>query len=129
VRPYVFRPRFRLDFGIFVGYPFAYSYAYPYPYPVPVYGYGAPVEPVVVGPGSSYYGAISLEFTPPDASVFVDGNYAGIVEDFDGTRQPLNLAAGLHRIDLQAPGFEPLTFDVTVEPGQVVPYRGDMVPY
>jgi hypothetical protein len=87
------------------------------------------VEPVVVGPGSAYYGGISLEFTPPDASVFVDGNYAGVVEDFDGTRQPLNLPAGPHRIELQAPGFEPLTFDAEVQVNQVVPYRGDMVPY
>jgi len=124
-RPYVFRPHWQLGFGIYVGYPFAYTYAYPVP--VPVYGYGAPVEPVVVGPGSSYYGGVSLEFTPGDAAVFVDGNYAGIVEDFDGTRQPLNLAAGTHRVELQAPDYEPLTFDVTVQPGQVVPYRGDML--
>src|SRR5438477_140658 len=27
-RPYVFRPRFRLGFGIFVGYPVTYSYEY-----------------------------------------------------------------------------------------------------
>ena len=125
VRPYVFRPRLTLGFGIFVGYPFAYGYAYPYP--VPVYGYGAPMNPVELGPSSPYYGGVSLEFTPGDAAVYVDGNYAGVVEDFDGTRRPLNLAAGTHRVELQASGYEPLAFDVTVQPGQVVPYRGDML--
>jgi PEGA domain-containing protein len=125
-RPYVFRPRFSFGLGVFVGYPFAYPYAYPYA--VPVYGYGAPPAPVVVGPTSSYYGGVSLEFSPGEAAVYVDGNYAGTVNDFDGTRQPLNLTAGTHHIELQAPGFEPMAFDVTVQPGQVIPYRGDLQP-
>jgi hypothetical protein len=29
---------------------------------------------------------------------------------------------------VSAPGYEPLTFDVDVIPGQLVPYRGDMQP-
>jgi PEGA domain-containing protein len=126
VRPYAFRPRFRLGLGIFVGYPVAYSYAYPYP--VPVYGYGAPPAPVVVGPTSPYYGGVSLEFSPGGAAVYVDGSYAGVVDDFDGARQPLNLTAGTHRIEITAAGYEPMTFDVTVQPGQLIPYRGDLVP-
>ena len=126
-RPYVFRPRFHLGFGIFGGYPVTYSYAYPYP--IPIYGYGAPVRPVIVGPNSAYYGGIALEISPDDAAVFVDGNYAGIVRDFDGTSQPLTLVAGTHRIEVQAPGMAPLVFDVTVQPGQVIPYRGDLRPY
>jgi len=124
-RPYAFRPHWQLGFGIYVGYPVVYGYAYPVP--VPVYGYGAPVEPVVVGPGSTSYGGVSLEFTPGEAAVFVDGTYAGTVADFDGTRQPLNLTAGTHHIELQADGYEPLSFDVTAQSGQLIPYRGDML--
>lgn len=126
-RPYVFRPRTRLNFGIYLGYPVPYSYAVPYP--VPVYGYGAPVGPVVVGPNSTQYGGVSLEINPPDASVYVDGAYAGLVRDFDGTRQTLTLANGRHRIEIDAQGFEPWTFDVDIVPGQIVPYRGDLQPY
>jgi hypothetical protein len=122
-RPYAFRPRFSIGFGIRVGYPVP---AYAYPYPVPVYGYSAPPAPVVVGPGSSVYGGISLDMTPNDAAVYVDGGYAGIVSDFDGTRQPLTLAAGTHRIEVQEAGYEPLQFDVTVQAGEVIPYQGDL---
>jgi hypothetical protein len=126
-RPYAFRPRTHFGLGIVIGYPVPYTYAYPYP--VPVYGYAAPPAPVVVGPGSSVYGGVSLEMTPADAAVYVDGGYAGVVRDFDGTRQPLTLAAGTHRISVQEPGFRPLEFDVTVQAGQVIPYQGQLERY
>jgi len=126
-RPYVFRPRFSIGFGIYAGYPVPYTYSYPYP--IPVYGYGAPRTEVLITPGTTAYGGVALEITPYDADVFVDGQYAGKVQDFDGTTQPLTLVAGTHRIEVQAPGMAPLIFDVTVQPGQVIPYRGDLRPF
>jgi len=123
-RPYVFTPWTRLSFGLFIGYPVRYVYAYPYP--VPVYGYGAPSAPVYITPSSPMYGSISLEISPSDADVFVDGQYVGQVRDFDGIGAPLTLTPGRHRVELTAAGYEPLSFDVNVVPGQVVPYRGDM---
>ena len=126
-RPYVFRPRLSIGFGIFAGYPVPYAYSYPYP--IAVYGYRAPRAPVIVGPGSPYYGGIALEINPAEAEVYVDGSYAGYAGDFDGTRQPLTVSAGTHRVEVQAPGYAPLIIDVQVQPGQVVPYRGDMQPY
>jgi hypothetical protein len=121
-RPYLFRPRLHLNFGIWLGYPVPYAYTYP----VPVYGYYAPRETVVVGPGSTMYGGVSLEITPSDAFVYVDGTYAGLVRDFDGMDQPLTLTGGMHRIEVQAPGYETMTMDVSVQPGQLIPHRGDM---
>jgi hypothetical protein len=124
-RPYYFRPRYRLGFGVYIGYPVQY---YAYPYPVPVYGYGAPYSEVYVGPNATY-GGVALEIRPDDGAVYVDGAYAGIVRDFDGTRQPLTLTPGPHHIQIDQTGFEPLAFDVTVQPGQVIPYQGDLRPY
>ena len=126
-RPYVFRPRYSIGFGIFSGYPVPYTYSYPYP--IVVYGYRAPRERVMIAPGSPYYGGVALEMTPYDADVFVDGEYAGHVEDFDGTTQPLTLSAGPHQIEVQAQGYEPMRVFVEVQPGQVIPYRGDLRPY
>jgi len=126
-RPYTFRPRTHIAFGVYLGYPVPYAYAYPYP--VTVYGYGGPAAPVVVGPGSPYYGGVSLEITPNNAEVYVDGEYAGLVQDFDGTRQPLTLTAGTHHLEISADGFEPLVMDVNVNPGEVLPYRGDLNRY
>ena len=71
-------------------------------------------------------GGIALEITPDDAAVYVDGTYAGLVRDFDGSTQPLTLTGGTHRIDIEAQGFATLSFDVGVQPGQVIPYRGDL---
>jgi hypothetical protein len=125
-RPYVFRPWTRLSFGIFVGHPVHYFYSYPYP--VPVYGYGAPSAPVYITPSSTTYGSVTLEISPFDAEVFVDGEYVGQVRDFDGVGAPLNLTAGRHRLELTAPGYAPLSIDIDVMPGQLVPYRGDLQP-
>jgi hypothetical protein len=125
-RPYVFRPRFSIGFGIYSGYPVPYTYSYPYP--VEVYGYGAPRE-VVINPGASAYGGVALDITPPDADVWVDGQYAGKVQDFDGTTQPLTLTPGTHRIEVQAAGYQPMSVDVGIQAGQVIPYRGDLQPY
>lgn len=124
-RPYYFRPSYRIGFGIYVGYPVDY---YAYPYPVPVYGYGAPYSEVYVGPNTQY-GGVALNIRPDDGYVYVDGSYVGIVRDFDGSRQPLTLTPGLHHIQIDQNGFEPLAFDVTVQPGQVIPYQGDLRPY
>jgi hypothetical protein len=119
---YVFRPYFSIGFGFWGGYPVPYSYAYPYP--VPVYGYAQP-QSVVVNPGSNY-GGISFQVTPYEADVYVDGNYAGHASDFDGSKQPMTLAAGTHRIEIVANGFQTSSFDVNVQPGQIIPYRGDL---
>jgi len=127
VRPYVFRPHLSIGFGIFAGYPV--PYAWTYSAPVYVYGYRAPRAPVYIAPGAPLYGGVALEISPYDADVYVDGNYAGKVSDFDGTVQPLTVVPGTHRIEVQAPGYAPLIFDVTVQGGQVVPYRGDLRPF
>jgi PEGA domain len=126
-RPYVFRPHLSIGFGIFAGYPV--PYAWRYSAPIYVYGYSAPRAPVYINPGVSLYGGVALEISPSDADVFVDGNYAGHVQDFDGTVQPLTVVAGTHRVEVQAPGYAPLVFDVVVAGGQVVPYRGDLRPF
>src|SRR5205085_1377051 len=104
-----------------LGYPVPYAYGYPYP--VPVYGYSAPPAPVIVGPNSTQYGGVSLEISPSDATVYVGGGYAGVVRDFDGSEHTLTLANGRHRVEISAPGYEPMTIDVDVVPGQIVPYQ------
>ena len=119
---YVFRPRFSIGFGIFAGYPVPYSYAYPVPYPAPAYGYpSASVQ-------NAAYGGLSFELSPDTAAVYVDGNYAGTAGDFYDPSRPLSLAAGRHQVEVQAPGYRTLLFDVDVTAGQVIPYRGDLQP-
>lgn len=64
----------------------------PYPYP---YGYRMAVAD----------SAVKLEVRPKEAEVYVDGYYAGVVDDFDGVFQRLRLPPGEHDIELYMDGY------------------------
>lgn len=49
--------------------------------------------------------SVRLEVKPSEAEVFVDGYYAGIVDDFDGAFQRLHLPPGEHEIELYLQGY------------------------
>ncbi|MBI4887734.1 MAG: PEGA domain-containing protein [Acidobacteria bacterium] len=121
--------------------------AFPYRYGAYPYGYGAfglrfyddpyrwspgGYSPYGYGgyPGRTYsaldIGELRLDVSPRHAQVFVDGYYAGVVDDFDGAFQALKLESGAYRIELIAPGYETLAFDVRMTPGQRIRYRGDL---
>jgi hypothetical protein len=73
-----------------------------------------------------YEGALHLKVKPRDAAVYVDGYYAGEVDEFDGVFQRLHLDSGPHRIEITMEGYEPLNFDVRIEPNKTVTYKGEM---
>jgi hypothetical protein len=115
--PYPWRShiRFGLGVSVFAGSPFRFLFHYgwrpSFPYHYQMYRGVA-------------YGGMSFLLDPDWAEVYIDGVYVGVVRDFGG--QPVPVAAGFHRIELYAPGFEPVGFDVNVLPGQVIPYRGTL---
>jgi len=90
------------------------------------------------GPGAYAYppyqvsgydpGGIRLDVRPRDAQVFVDGYYAGIVDEFDGLFQSLRLDGGGHKIEIRMPGFEDFALDVHVQPGRKFTIRADLRP-
>ena len=73
-------------------------------------------------------GELRLQVHPREAQVFVDGYYAGTVNDFDGVFQSLRLEEGAYQIQIVLPGYEPLDFDVRILPGEKVTYRGELYP-
>jgi hypothetical protein len=92
----------------------------------PWYGWYPAYGPSSYGYG--YDGSLRLKVKPRNASVYVDGYYAGIVDDFDGIFQRLHIEAGPHRIEIRAPGFEALIFEVRIEPDHTTTYSGELVP-
>jgi len=85
------------------------------------YGYGYGGAPYPAWQASGYdIGGIRLKIRPRDAQVFVDGYYAGLVDDFDGTFQSLRLEQGGHKLEIHMPGFEDLELDVHVQPGRTI---------
>jgi hypothetical protein len=150
-RPYyAFHPRVSVGFGIWAGYPFAYGYPYYYPYYDPFYypngyvrSYSYPAyddtyqattntnESVQSGsagsqPDQTNMGGMSFDITPATAQVFVDGALVGTVGDFTPTTQPLGVLAGRHHVEVRAPGYHTMTFEVDIVAGQVVPYQGTL---
>lgn len=71
-------------------------------------------------------GGVSFEISPSDAEVFVDGNFAGTVDQFGPQSEPLRLSPGRHRIEIRAGGMQPMSFDAQITAGQVIPYRGTL---
>jgi hypothetical protein len=102
------------------GYP-AYGYGYTNPYTYGSGGYAgyAPYSPDLAGPT----GGLRLKIEPKDAEVFVDGYYAGVVDDFDGTFRHLTLPVGRHHIEVRGAGYLPLEFDVMTESHQTTTIR------
>ena len=131
-RPYFYPYRPGLTVGFYSGYGYGYPYrsgyyGYPYSsyygYPYGGYGYALPPQAYVTAVPGYSYGGVRIEGAPEDAQVFADGYYVGVVDDFDGAFQHLNLQAGAHRIEIRAPGLPPVTFDVNVIPGQTIRYH------
>ncbi|MGE0703324.1 MAG: PEGA domain-containing protein [Vicinamibacterales bacterium] len=106
------------------GYGFAGYYGFYDPWYYGGHGYGYRYN-------QPYYlrrddGSVRLKVTPRDASVYVDGYYAGVVDDFDGFFQRLPLEPGPHRIEMQLDGYTPLTFDVRILPERRTTLEGDL---
>ena len=122
----VVRPRYNRHYGpnfsVFFG--VGSGYRYGSPYNGRVYGY----VPAPVYGARIYYGDVRLQVRPRDAQVFVDGYYAGIVDDFDGIFQRLTLTVGPHEIEIEAPGVQPQVFNVYVDPARTVDVRADLYP-
>ncbi|MEZ5286283.1 MAG: PEGA domain-containing protein [Vicinamibacterales bacterium] len=73
-------------------------------------------------------GGLRLKMKPRDAQVFIDGAYAGVVDEFDGIFQSLRLAPGAHKLEVRMPGFEPLTMDVHIQPDRTMTVQQTLQP-
>jgi hypothetical protein len=71
---------------------------------------------------------VRLQVTPRAAAVYVDGFYAGIVDDFDGFFERLPLLPGGHTIALYLEGFQTITRSVYLAPGSEVRIREVLAP-
>jgi len=80
----------------------------------------------VGGSGQFENASLHLKVKPRSAQVFVDGFYAGVVDEFDGVFQKLHLTPGPHHITISGDGYGPLEFDIEAQPGKSITYRGEL---
>jgi hypothetical protein len=93
-------------------------------YPYPVIGF-PPVPGFFRG---SPYSSVRLQVTPRDAVVYVDGYAAGLVDDFDGVFQRLQLVPGHHEIVASLQGYRTLRQTLYLNPGSTHTIRHSMAP-
>lgn len=113
-------------FGFYYWDPYWWGYPYAGYYPYGGY-YGGGYYGYYSGPSSAYYGSLRLKVKPVEAEVYVDGYFAGHVDDYDGIFQRLHLDVGPHRIEIRHPGYQPISFEVRVQPDQTITYEARMI--
>ena len=115
-RPYGYRPGWSVN--LYFGRPYGRHI-----YASPGYNYGY----YAIDPGFAY-GSLRIVDAPRYAQVFVDGYYAGEVDDYDGIFQRLNLEPGPHRIEIRHPGYEPISFELRTQPDETITYEAKLDP-
>jgi hypothetical protein len=63
-------------------------------------------------------GELKISATPMRAAVFVDGQFAGHVDEFDGIGKAMLLTPGQHRVRIALPGYLPFDTIVDLRPHQ-----------
>lgn len=100
----------------YYGWGFDYSYAWPGAYG----GY----------PYHRYYdeeGSLRVLVEPEETKVYVDGYYAGVVDDFDGVFQRLHVRPGRHQLTFKLAGHQTHRVLVYVPPGDTLKVHHIMV--
>jgi PEGA domain len=91
--------------------------------------YEVKVELVKSGrlPTKDATGELKIAATPSRAAVFVDGEYAGHVDEFDGVGKAMLLTPGQHRLRIALPGYLPFDTMVDLHPQQKLKIQTDLV--
>jgi hypothetical protein len=127
---YYYNPRRYYPYG-YGAFGLGYFYYDPYTWYPPSYypGYYGSYSGGYYDPFFFDVGELRLIVSPRFADVYVDGYFAGRVDDYDGIFQALKLEAGAHHIQIVAQGYSPLDFDVRLEPNRKITYRGTLPPF
>ena len=106
-------------------------------YMFPMYGWGIPQPAVGTSSGAAPYpylapaqearpvGILRLELQSAGAAMqlYVDGYFVGTPDEIN---RDLTLESGPHRIEIRAPGYETITFDVRIVADRSLTYRATL---
>ena len=105
--------------------------------------YSGLYDPYYYGRYSAYYGgysgygagqiyrpdsALRLQVSPRETEVFVDGYYAGTVNEYDGIFQRLRLEPGEYEMTLYLPGYRTVTQQLLLRPDKTLRIKHEMIP-
>ena len=117
---YPYYSPFYFGFGVYYNsfwgwYPYYAGFPYPYAYPYPPY--------YPVG-----WASARIEVKPRDAQVYLDGNYVGVVDQFDGIFQRLDVPPGQRDLVIYMPGYHTLSERMMFNPGQSYHFKEALQP-
>jgi hypothetical protein len=72
-------------------------------------------------------GELKINATPTRAAVFVDNQFAGHVDEFDGAGKAMLLTPGRHTVRIALPGYLPFDTVVDLRPHQKLKLQTDLV--
>lgn len=72
--------------------------------------------------------SLRLKFTPREATVYVDGYFAGSVGDYDGTFERLRITPGHHEIVIYMPGHRSQRQKLYLSPDKTLTLTGTLAP-
>ena len=72
-------------------------------------------------------GELKIQATPTRAAVFVDNQFAGHVDEFDGAGKAMLLTPGRHTVRVALPGYLPFDTVVDLRPHQKLKIQTDLV--
>jgi hypothetical protein len=78
-------------------------------------------------PPSGAMGELKISATPNRAAVFVDDQFAGHVNEFDGVGKAMLLTPGQHRVRIALPGYLPFQTVVDLRPDQKLKIETELV--
>jgi hypothetical protein len=130
-RPYFYDPFFWGSYGWGWGWGFGAAYNYgwgwgPYGYGYPGYGYGYPGWGYGYGGYSEARILVEPKEVSKQAKVYVDGFYAGVVDDFDGWSQRLDVPPGQHEVTVYLEGYKSIHERVLFQPRETVKIKGTL---
>jgi len=108
------------------------------------HGYQEFTQRVAVQPGKKYLVRVEMEkaatapmptvtatvkvvVNPNRAAVFVDGQFVGHVDEFDGAHQGMLVVPGAHKITIALPGYQSFETEITAQANQKVEVKTNLV--
>lgn len=120
------RPSIGIGWGYPWGHPWGgygfYGYGAGWGYP----GWGS--YPVVYPTAGLNYGALDLDVSPERAEIWIDGNLAGVADDFDGFPEYLWLEKGTYDVAIYLDGYKTLARQYSIYPGLVIDVEDRLEP-
>jgi len=84
----------------------------------PQYGYDNAVTANALY-GAARFAAVKTDVYPEESEVWLDGQYIGSADDFDGYPDYLYLKPGKYHLEFKVVGYQPMSVDVEVTRGEI----------